>query len=89
MARGRSGRRQVHRDHRRRGHCRGGFVRIRCGIVQQLVGGLRAGMGYLGARTLTELRERATFVRVTASGLRESHVHDVYITKEAPNYRLE
>jgi IMP dehydrogenase len=58
-------------------------------IVQQLVGGLRAGMGYLGARTLLELRRRARFVRVTASGLRESHVHDVYITKEAPNYRLE
>jgi IMP dehydrogenase len=58
-------------------------------IVQQLVGGLRAGMGYLGARTLHELIERAVFVRVTASGLRESHVHDVYITKEAPNYRLE
>jgi IMP dehydrogenase len=58
-------------------------------IVQQLVGGLRAGMGYLGARTLGELRARARFVRVTASGLRESHVHDVYITKEAPNYRLE
>jgi len=58
-------------------------------IVQQLVGGLRAGMGYLGTRTLTDLRQNARFVRVTASGLRESHVHDVYITKEAPNYRLE
>jgi IMP dehydrogenase len=58
-------------------------------IVQQLVGGLKAGMGYLGARTLAELRETARFVRVSASGLRESHVHDVYITKEAPNYRLE
>ncbi len=58
-------------------------------IVQQLVGGLRAGMGYLGARTLAELRANAKFVRVSAAGLRESHVHDVYITKEAPNYRLE
>jgi len=58
-------------------------------IVQQLVGGLRAGMGYLGARTLLELRTNARFVKVSAAGLRESHVHDVYITKEAPNYRLE
>jgi IMP dehydrogenase len=58
-------------------------------IVDQLVGGLRAGMGYLGARTLAELREKARFVRVSAAGLKESHVHDVYITKEAPNYRLE
>jgi IMP dehydrogenase len=58
-------------------------------IVQQLVGGLRAGMGYLGARTLAELRQNARFVRVSPAGLRESHVHDVYITKEAPNYRLE
>ncbi|HLK12006.1 MAG TPA: IMP dehydrogenase [Candidatus Binatia bacterium] len=58
-------------------------------IVQQLVGGLRAGMGYLGTRTLAELREKARFVRVSAAGLKESHVHDVYITKEAPNYRLE
>jgi IMP dehydrogenase len=58
-------------------------------IVQQLVGGLRAGMGYLGTRTLAELREKARFVRVSSAGLRESHVHDVYITKEAPNYRLE
>ncbi len=58
-------------------------------IVQQLVGGLRAGMGYLGARTLAELRQNAKFVRVSPAGLRESHVHDVYITKEAPNYRLE
>jgi len=58
-------------------------------IVQQLVGGLKAGMGYLGARSLDELRQRARFVRVSAAGLRESHVHDVYITKEAPNYRLD
>ena len=58
-------------------------------IVQQLVGGLRAGMGYLGVHTLAALRENARFVRVTPAGLRESHVHDVFITKEAPNYRLE
>ncbi|HJQ82629.1 MAG TPA: IMP dehydrogenase [Candidatus Binatia bacterium] len=58
-------------------------------IVQQLTGGLRAGMGYLGARTLADLRTSAKFVRVSPAGLKESHVHDVYITKEAPNYRLE
>src|SRR5207237_710495 len=51
-------------------------------IVQQLVGGLRAGMGYLGARSLAELRQNAKFVRVSSAGLKESHVHDVYITKE-------
>ena len=58
-------------------------------ILQQLVGGLKSGMGYLGARTLPELHQKARFIRVTSSGLRESHVHDVIITKEAPNYRLE
>jgi IMP dehydrogenase len=57
--------------------------------VNQLIGGLRAGMGYLGARTLEELVERAQFVRITAAGLKESHVHDVVITKEAPNYQVE
>jgi IMP dehydrogenase len=57
--------------------------------IHQLVGGLRAGMGYVGAATLSELRERAKFVRISAAGLRESHVHDVIITKEAPNYRIE
>ncbi len=57
--------------------------------IHQLVGGLRAGMGYVGAATLPELRERAKFVRISAAGLRESHVHDVIITKEAPNYRIE
>jgi IMP dehydrogenase len=46
-------------------------------------------MGYLGARTLPDLRQHAKFVRVSPAGLKESHVHDVYITKEAPNYRLE
>ena len=58
-------------------------------IVYQLIGGLRAGMGYCGCRTIEELREKAKFIRITTSGLRESHVHDVIITKEAPNYRLE
>jgi IMP dehydrogenase len=58
-------------------------------LVYQLVGGLRSGMGYCGCRTIDELRTRASFVRLTSAGLRESHVHDVIITKEAPNYRLE
>ncbi len=57
--------------------------------VYQLVGGLQAGMGYVGSRNLEELREKARFRRITAAGLRESHVHDVIITKEAPNYRQE
>ena len=58
-------------------------------MVTQLVGGLRAGMGYTGCRSIKELQENARFVRITSAGLRESHVHDVIITKEAPNYRLE
>lgn len=58
-------------------------------LVYQLVGGLKAGMGYCGCRTIKELQEKARFIRITAAGLRESHVHDVIITKEAPNYRLE
>ncbi|MBI4966073.1 MAG: IMP dehydrogenase [Desulfomonile tiedjei] len=57
--------------------------------VNQLIGGLKAGMGYLGARNLDDLRAKANFIRITAAGLKESHVHDVVITKEAPNYRLE
>ncbi|HKB77080.1 MAG TPA: IMP dehydrogenase [Myxococcales bacterium] len=57
--------------------------------VHQLVGGLRAGMGYTGCRTVEELRTRAKFVRITQAGLRESHVHDVQVTQEAPNYRVE
>ena len=57
--------------------------------VHQLVGGLRAGMGYTGCRTVDELRTRAKFVRITQAGLRESHVHDVQVTQEAPNYRIE
>jgi IMP dehydrogenase len=55
--------------------------------IEQLVGGLQAGMGYIGAANLAELRKRAKFIRVTDAGVRESHVHDVFITKEAPNYR--
>jgi IMP dehydrogenase len=58
-------------------------------LVHQLVGGLRAGMGYCGCRTIAELQEKSRFIRVTSAGLRESHVHDVIITKEAPNYRIE
>ncbi|MCX7979068.1 MAG: IMP dehydrogenase [Bdellovibrionaceae bacterium] len=59
------------------------------GIIHQLVGGLKSGMGYLGAPSIEELQRRAKFVRISPQGLRESHVHDVTITKEAPNYRLE
>jgi len=58
-------------------------------LVYQLVGGLRAGMGYCGVRTLAELQNKARFLRISPAGLRESHVHDVIITKEAPNYRAE
>ena len=58
-------------------------------LTDQLVGGLRSGMGYVGASTLKEFQEKSRFIRVTAAGLRESHVHDVIITKEAPNYRME
>jgi IMP dehydrogenase len=57
-------------------------------VVTQLIGGLRAGMGYVGASTLQELQEKASFVRITASGLRESHPHDIIITEEAPNYQF-
>jgi IMP dehydrogenase len=58
-------------------------------MVFQLVGGLRSGMGYTGCATIAELQERATFLKVSPAALRESHVHDVIITKEAPNYRVE
>jgi IMP dehydrogenase len=58
-------------------------------LVYQLVGGLRSGMGYVGVRTIPELQDRARFLRISPAGLRESHVHDVIITKEAPNYRVE
>jgi IMP dehydrogenase len=59
------------------------------GIIYQLAGGVRSGMGYMGAKSLSELQNNPRFVQITAQGLRESHVHDVSITKEAPNYRLE
>jgi len=58
-------------------------------LVAQLVGGLRSGMGYCGCTTIEELQQRGRFVRITSAGLRESHVHDVIITKEAPNYSLD
>jgi IMP dehydrogenase len=58
-------------------------------VVHQLIGGLRAGMGYLGCATLNELRTKTNMVRITSAGLRESHVHDVIITKEAPNYQVD
>jgi IMP dehydrogenase len=59
------------------------------GMIHQLVGGLRAGMGYCGCATIDDLQREARLIRVTAAGVRESHVHDVVITKEAPNYRME
>jgi IMP dehydrogenase len=58
-------------------------------LVQQLMGGLRSSMGYLGCNTVNEVREKAEFVEISAAGMRESHVHNVQITKEAPNYRVE
>lgn len=58
-------------------------------LVGQLVGGLRAGMGYTGCRSIRELQQNAKFIKITAASLKESHVHDVVITKEAPNYRVE
>jgi IMP dehydrogenase len=58
-------------------------------MIHQLVGGLRAGMGYCGSATIQELQRKAQLVQITAAGARESHVHDVTITKEAPNYRME
>ena len=57
--------------------------------IQQLIGGLKAGMGYVGCKTISELMEKARFIRITSAGLRESHVHDVIITKEAPNYWID
>ncbi len=58
-------------------------------IVHQLIGGLRSSMGYLGCATIDEMHKKAEFVEITSAGIRESHVHDVQITKEAPNYRVE
>ena len=57
-------------------------------ILHQLSGGLRAAMGYTGSSSIEEMRTRPQFVRITSAGVRESHVHDVTITKEAPNYRI-
>jgi IMP dehydrogenase len=58
-------------------------------VIHQLMGGLRAGMGYCGSGTIQELQRKAKIIRITPAGARESHVHDVTITKEAPNYRME
>ena len=58
-------------------------------VIHQLLGGIRASMGYTGSQTINIMHEKAQFVRVTSAGMRESHVHDVAITKEAPNYRTE
>ena len=58
-------------------------------IIHQLIGGLKAGMGYLGCAGLEQLRTNPRMVKITSSGLKESHVHDVIITKEAPNYRVD
>ena len=58
-------------------------------MMYQLVGGLRSGMGYCGTKTIPDLQQRAKFIRISGAGLRESHVHDVIITREAPNYRIE
>ena len=58
-------------------------------VIQQLLGGVRASMGYTGCATIEELRTRTQFVEITMAGMRESHVHDVQIVKEAPNYRVE
>jgi IMP dehydrogenase len=58
-------------------------------IVHQLIGGLKAAMGYTGNRTIAEMQRNCTFVRITGAGLRESHVHDIAITREAPNYRQD
>ncbi|HQO79089.1 MAG TPA: IMP dehydrogenase, partial [Thermodesulfobacteriota bacterium] len=57
--------------------------------IYQLIGGLKAGMGYVGCGSIEELRSKAQFIQITASGLQESHVHNVIITKEAPNYRMD
>ncbi|MBW5802525.1 IMP dehydrogenase [Coxiella endosymbiont of Ornithodoros amblus] len=59
------------------------------GVVHQLIGGLRSGMGYTGCRTIDEMRTKTKFIRVTSAGVRESHVHDVTVTKESPNYSVE
>ena len=57
-------------------------------VIHQLVGGVKSGMGYTGSKNLAELKKNAQFIKITAQGLKESHVHDIMVTKEAPNYRL-
>ena len=57
-------------------------------VIHQLVGGLRSSMGYLGCATIADMHEKAEFVEITSAGIQESHVHDVQITKEAPNYHV-
>ena len=57
--------------------------------IFQLIGGLRSGMGYVGCKTIEDLRTKARFVKITPSGLKESHVHNIIITREAPNYQVE
>jgi IMP dehydrogenase len=57
--------------------------------IYQLIGGLRSGMGYTGCANIEELKEKARFVKISPAGLKESHVHDVIITKESPNYKVE
>jgi IMP dehydrogenase len=58
-------------------------------VIHQLIGGLRSGMGYLGCETIDEMHAKAEFIEITSAGIRESHVHNVQITKEAPNYHVE
>ncbi len=58
-------------------------------MVYQLIGGLRSGMGYVGCASIEEMQQKARFIRISGAGLKESHVHDVTITREAPNYRAE
>ena len=66
-----------------------GHLLVSLAVIQQLIGGIRSSMGYLGCRSIEEIHEKAEFVEITAAGVRESHVHDVQITKEAPNYHLD
>ena len=58
-------------------------------VIHQLIGGVRSSMGYLGCETIADMHDKAKFVEITSAGIRESHVHDVQITKEAPNYQIK
>ena len=60
-----------------------------CDTIYQLGGGIRSGMGYCGCETIPDLHQKASFVKITGAGLKESHPHDIYITKEAPNYSVQ